>query len=300
MSKNIRINLQNTIDAMLKNMDDVRIILSRMADWIGGSPKPPLIYAALSRSRSVNVPAPLMGILYQAEGEYDWFEQGGIRYRLPHNHIHAGFSHRGACSAVPAPGTGFWSCAFNAAGVAIFDDFAYGPPLGSVPVRDPLRLCRAYHEVATQFLMRQPTSPLRLKAALLNWLATLLDEVSGTTPGGAPPLPEPVEKALACMHQRIADSGLTLADVARASGMSVQHLGRLFTAAMRQSPMAYLRAIRIEHARNLLRDTRLRIGEVAAETGFDDPLYFSRVFHAVTRQAPRAFRAASASGGGRR
>jgi AraC-like DNA-binding protein len=275
---------------MLKDMDKLSAVVSAMADWISGDREPPLIYAALSRSRSINSPAPLVGILFQAEGEYDWFEQGGVRFRLPHNHIHAGFSHKGACSAVPGPSTGFWACAFDASKVAIFDDVAYGPPVGSMPIRNPARLCQAYQEVATQFLMRQPTSRLKLKAALLSWLAVLLDEIHGVGAGKGALLPEAVEKALDHMHRQIANSELSLQDVARASGLSLQHFGRLFAGAMQESPMLYLRRVRIEHAKNLLRDTRLRIGEVAREAGFADPLHFSRGFHRIAGQSPREFR----------
>lgn len=278
------------MDTTLKNMDRLSALLDAMAGWICREPKNRLIYAALSRGRSRNTPYPLIGILFMAEGEYEWWEQGGVRFKMPHNHIRAGFSHRGACSSEPGPGAGFWACAFDASGVAAFDPFANGPLMDSVPVQNPARLLRAYQDVAMHFLRLQELGELRLKAALLNWIAALLDETRGRALGAGSARPLPVERALEFMHRQIGNSEITLEDVALASGLSMQHFGRVFAAAMHQSPIAYLRHIRIEHAKNLLREPKLRISEVAQDSGFSDPLHFSRVFRALAGESPRAFR----------
>jgi AraC-like DNA-binding protein len=78
--------------------------------------------------------------------------------------------------------------------------------------------------------------------------------------------------------------------VAAQAGLSVDHFGRIFRAALQMSPMQYLQAVRIEHSRFLLHHTRLTIGEIANETGFRDPYYFSRVFHKVVGVSPREYR----------
>lgn len=272
-------------------MNPMCAILEAMADWVNREPVPPLIYAALSGGRSSNSPIPYIGIAYQVAGEFDWWEVGGVRSRLPQNHLRVAWTHRGGRSSDPRGGESFWACAFDVTRTTVFDPFVNGPPIPTIPVRDGARLCRAYEDVALQFLMRRRTSKMRLKAALLNWLAVLLDEAHGKeAEGGASLLPAPVEKALEFMHRRIGVHELTLDEVAQASGLSVHHFGRVFLTAMRQSPIAYLRQVRIEHAKNLLRDTRLRVSEVAREAGFADPLHFSRVFHRVAGQSPRAFR----------
>lgn len=279
-----------SMDENLKNMDKISVQMNAMADWISREAKPPLIFAALSRSRSRNNPYPLVGVVYQAEGEYEWWEQGGVRFRLPWNHFKIGYSHRGASTSEPKPGTAFWSCAFDASSAPIFAKFAEEPPADPVPIRNPARLCRAYQEVATQFLMRRPTTGLKLKAALLDWFAVLLDELDGRSAGGNSALPLSVEKAVEFMHHNIGNSAVDLEAVARASGLSVQHFGRIFTGSMKQSPIAYLRHIRVEHAKNLLRETSLRVSEVAHDSGFEDPLHFSRVFRIAAGRSPRAFR----------
>jgi len=273
-------------------MDRMCAILQELADWVSVGPNPRLIYAAYSRVQSRNTPAPIIGIGYQVEGQFDWWEMGNIRTQLPNNHLRVGWAHRGGGSSKLKPGIAYWAIAFNVDGETRFDRFVNGPPIPTLPVRAGGRLSRAYQDVATQFLMRRRTSGLRLKAALLNWFAVLLDEAHGRRSGNDAALSRPVERALDYMHQHIADHDLSLDDVAEAAGLSIHHFGRVFLHAMQQSPMAYLRRVRIEHARNLMRDTRLRISEVAHEAGFSDPLHFSRTFRSQTGTSPRDYRKA--------
>ncbi len=271
-------------------MDKTCAMLEEITDWVSCDPCPKLIHAAYGHTRSRNQPIPLIGIIYQVEGEFDYWEDDGIRRHLPNNHVQAGWAHRGSCSSETKPGVAYWACAFNVAGETRFDAFVNEPPIPPIPIQARGRLCRAYQDVATQFLMRRHTSSLRLKAAILNWLALLLDEARGHKSSGDAMLPRSVERALEFMHRQISNPDISLHNVADAAGLSVHHFGRVFGCAMRQSPMAYLRQVRIEHAKNLMRDTRLRISEVAQEAGFSDPLHFSRVFRKVTGTCPRYFR----------
>lgn len=273
-------------------MDRMCAMLEVLADWVNREPLPPLIYAALSRVRSSNSPVPYIAVAYQAEGEFEWWEQGGVRYRLPTNHLRVGWTHKGHSSSEARGNLALWAIAFDAAKTGVFDKFVQGPLIEPIPIQDSVRLCCAFQDVATQFLMRRRSSGLRLKAALLNWLAVLLDEARRTeVAGGDSLLPRPVERALEIMHSQIGRHDLSLKDVAQASGLSVHHFGRVFLHSMRQTPIAYLRQIRVEHAKNLLRDTRLRVSEVAREAGFEDPLHFSRVFHRLEGVGPREYRA---------
>ncbi|WP_375791535.1 helix-turn-helix transcriptional regulator [Microbulbifer hydrolyticus] len=46
----------------------------------------------------------------------------------------------------------------------------------------------------------------------------------------------------------------------------------------------------IEHACDLLDCTDLSVGEIAFQLGYDDPLYFSRVFKRVIGLSPSSYR----------
>ncbi len=83
---------------------------------------------------------------------------------------------------------------------------------------------------------------------------------------------------------------LSLRGVSEAAHISETHLAHRFCARMGISPMRYLQQLRLQTAQQLLLTTPLPINEVAARVGFDDPLYFSRLFHRATGASPTAFR----------
>jgi len=64
----------------------------------------------------------------------------------------------------------------------------------------------------------------------------------------------------------------------RNSSLSRNYLRSIFTEAMQCSPRAYLERIRLRQARFLLRHRDWQLKRVAAECGYRDPLYFSRLY----------------------
>ncbi|HEX3359001.1 MAG TPA: AraC family transcriptional regulator, partial [Tepidisphaeraceae bacterium] len=87
----------------------------------------------------------------------------------------------------------------------------------------------------------------------------------------------------------------TLAGVAK---MSLPHYFALFKRVVGSSPIDYLIRLRMEHARRLLAETSWSVKEVAVSLGYDDPLYFSRVFKSINQTAPSDFRARKRDGNG--
>ncbi len=92
------------------------------------------------------------------------------------------------------------------------------------------------------------------------------------------------------MHSNLGES-LRLEDFARAAGMSVSHFSELFRRQTGRSPMAYFIELRVRQACRLLDTTDRPVKSVAAECGYRDPYYFSRVFKKVMGLSPEKYRA---------
>lgn len=102
--------------------------------------------------------------------------------------------------------------------------------------------------------------------------------------------PEPVRRAVARLRGRCSDD-VTVEQLAADAGLSAPRLTVLFRQHLGCPPMRYLRRVRMELARDLLRDPYLRIGDIARRCGYADLGYFGRVFAAEHGCAPRAWRA---------
>ncbi len=101
------------------------------------------------------------------------------------------------------------------------------------------------------------------------------------------------EAALAKMEQFIWKefaSHLSLHDIARAVGVSRQHLLKLCRMHNKQTPMVQLYAARLEIATDLLRQTGLPISAVAEKCGFVSIFHFSRKFKQAYGESPAAWR----------
>lgn len=81
-----------------------------------------------------------------------------------------------------------------------------------------------------------------------------------------------------------------LARMAEVAGCSVPSLSRHFRAQMRTSPTEYLISLRLSRARQLLLNTDLSVTNIADQTGFADPNYFTRQFRSRTGITPRQYR----------
>jgi len=79
------------------------------------------------------------------------------------------------------------------------------------------------------------------------------------------------------------------ADYCEVSRLSSSHLCKAFTRIIGQSPTAYLKSLRLHHARRLLQETSMNISEVADTVGIGDRNYFSRVFRRTFGMSPSQF-----------
>ncbi len=79
-------------------------------------------------------------------------------------------------------------------------------------------------------------------------------------------------------------------ELCRAIAMSRSHLHRKIKALTNRSTSLYIRSVRLQKAKVLLQSTNLNISQVAFETGFNNPNYFSRIFSEEFGSPPTFFR----------
>ncbi len=99
------------------------------------------------------------------------------------------------------------------------------------------------------------------------------------------------DRALAYVDEHFADENISLNTLARAINVSANYLSAVFSQRAGQSFVEYLTQKRMEKARQLLRNSNMRSGEIATAVGYRDPRYFSFVFKKLQGCTPKEYRA---------
>ena len=83
---------------------------------------------------------------------------------------------------------------------------------------------------------------------------------------------------------------LQVADLARLAGLSVARFHSLFLAETGQTPMDYARSRRLHQAHELLLESSLAVGEIAARVGYESQGRFAQAFYDQFRLTPLEYR----------
>jgi AraC-like DNA-binding protein len=98
-----------------------------------------------------------------------------------------------------------------------------------------------------------------------------------------------LEATLQYLRENFAES-LRLPEVARRAGFSVPVFTRAFKQATGTSFLAYVRSLRVEHAKKLLASSALTTEQIAQSCGFQSQHHLLRSFKKVVRQTPGEYR----------
>ena len=85
-------------------------------------------------------------------------------------------------------------------------------------------------------------------------------------------------------------SDISIEEYASSRGMSISWFIRNFKKFTGITPMHFIVSTRISNAQLLLETTKYSISEISRIVGYDNPLYFSRLFHKVKGFAPSEYR----------
>ena len=85
---------------------------------------------------------------------------------------------------------------------------------------------------------------------------------------------------------------ISIEEYAQSRGMSVSWFLRNFKQVTMKSPMQYILSIRIDNAVSLLETTDYTVTEISTIVGYENPLYFSRIFKKQKGVSPSDYRKA--------
>ncbi len=103
------------------------------------------------------------------------------------------------------------------------------------------------------------------------------------------PIDPRIARACQFIHENIANE-LTIDELARVACMSPSRFSHLFKIQKEASVRQWIEDQRIALARQLLITTNLAVNQIAQYLGYQDALYFSRVFKKNLGESPREFR----------
>ncbi len=162
--------------------------------------------------------------------------------------------------------------------------------LGKVRVFNAIAINRKFFEMKReQFCNGNAHARQAAIFSLLAWIYEFYANHCSGQRAIAKEQPDEIEHALAILQQNVSRQ-INLGVVAREIGLNRYSLVRKFTRQLGISPMKYFARLKLDYAAVLLRETDLKIYEIADRLQFADQFHFSKKFKAAYRKTPLAYR----------
>lgn len=239
------------------------------------------------RERRKGIPQCILIYCVQGAG---WCQIGAEKYVITSNKViilPAGVGHQ--YGADPANPWSIYWLHFAGQQADSFRQFVQGAdrtgPLTVVPNEERFRL---FDDIFGHLTMSfNPDNLIFATSCLPHLLATFRESVyKQAVPDD---VPDAVSASIDFMKQHL-HQALSLQQLADLAGLSASHYSALFRSRTQSSPVNFFSFLRMQQACRLLENTTLRVKEIAAQLGFDDPYHFSRTFHQFIGHSPRAYR----------
>lgn len=147
---------------------------------------------------------------------------------------------------------------------------------------------RIYREMIQELQLCRPHYQ-ELLAVLLLQLFVLVDRHSSNNKVMNSFVQNEIEHAVSYFNEHY-NLDISIEEYAASRNMSTSWFIRNFKLYNGTTPLNYILSIRIANAQSLLENTRYNITEIASITGYDNPLYFSRLFKKYTGLSPSEYR----------
>lgn len=147
---------------------------------------------------------------------------------------------------------------------------------------------RLFRTMIQELQLRKPNYE-QLLTMLLHQVLLLTDRNSGEEKIQNNYAQNEVERATNYFNDHY-QSDINIEEYAASRNMSTSWFIRNFKQHNGITPLNYILSIRISNAQNLLETTDYAISEISSIVGYDNPLYFSRLFKKQTGMSPREYR----------
>lgn len=132
----------------------------------------------------------------------------------------------------------------------------------------------------------QPNSKKIADGTLLILLAYISDAINEKHHSE---IPESISEIITYINRNY-NKQLTIEDLSRKAGYSQSRFSHLFKEVTSMTPLAYCNNIRLTNAKELLTGTSHSIGDISLSCGFEDQLYFCRIFKKKYGISPSEYR----------
>lgn len=100
-----------------------------------------------------------------------------------------------------------------------------------------------------------------------------------------------VQEALAIVEKNISNAGFSVEELSRALLLSRAAVYKRLFVLTGKTPIEFIRQLRLQRAAQLLEKSNMTVAEVAYETGFNNPKYFSKYFKTEYGKLPSTYQA---------
>ncbi|MBQ9910722.1 MAG: response regulator [Lachnospiraceae bacterium] len=135
-------------------------------------------------------------------------------------------------------------------------------------------------------MLRMFNSELEIRNYLKRTVGELIDEIGKKETNRVESLVRQVCEHIESNYQRM----LTLDDVAEKVNLNKFYLSKSFKKVTGMNFTDYVTEIRMEHAKELLKDPSINVKDIGFFVGYDDSYYFSKVFKSKFGMTPTAYR----------